>query len=111
MLRVKQSMPCSAFSRCVYCDKMTPQHYIHCKKCKECVDTIYTHIDFVRTCVDSQKFVKYMYIVRGMVFLNIVICLLLSLQYAWSMIALVVHIYVLKSTYLYARGDIYVQNK
>lgn len=111
MLRVKQTIPCSAFSRCVYCDKMTPQHYIHCKKCNECADTIYMHIDFVGICVDSRKFIKYMYIVRGMVILNIILCLLLSLRYAWSIIVVVVHIYVLKSTYLYARGDIYVQNK
>jgi len=99
-----------AFQQCAFCDKLTPQHFIHCNKCNKCVDVTKVHWDVLGFCVERHKFMKYIYIVRGMTFVNILLCILLAVRYPWSIVAAFVHLYVLKSTYLHGQRDIYVNN-
>ena len=104
MMQINPPTVHHTFQKCSYCQKLTPQQYIHCKQCGVCVDVLKTHNDMVGFCVSKAAFRKYIYIVRGMTFLNIILCILLSVKYPWTAFTIVLHLYVLKSTYLHGRG-------
>lgn len=108
MLRIKPVQGNHTYQRCVTCAKMTPQHYVHCIKCKTCVDGVYVHIDFIGFCTHRKNFIVYMYFAKGITFLNLLLCILLSIVYPWTILTVVVHLYVLKSMYVYTYGIINV---
>jgi len=99
-----------AFQRCAACDKMTPQHYIHCDKCKKCVGVDRTHYDVLSTCTLPSHYNRYICLLRGLITLNTVLSVLMGLVYGWtSMVFVLVHLYFLKSTYKKDIRDIYVK--
>jgi len=98
-----------AFQKCNQCNKMTPQHFIHCDVCKECVGTSLSHRNIINKCVNAERYNQYLSVLRGIIILNIVLTCLSSVIF-WPMLPLIiVHAYMLKSTYDATNGYIYVK--
>ena len=110
IMTIEATLPNHSVQNCARCQKMTPQHYVHCDKCGRCMPVERTHYDFVEACVDPSLFTRYIYLARIMVALNIVCCCVYIMISPFAGIALVaVHIYVLKSTYISVPRNIYVR--
>lgn len=48
---------------CVLCRKMTPQHYVHCKDCVQCVPIDFIHSRLLNTCSLEFHVQRYKYLV------------------------------------------------
>ena len=96
-LRLEPGLKFDSFQQCVSCNKLTPQHYIHCEICKKCVPVKYQHHDDVDICCDDTLYMKYIILVRGMVLLNALLSFVVL--YPFSIVVFFGNLYVLYKTY------------
>lgn len=98
-----------AVQKCMKCNSMTPQHYVHCDLCKKCQNPNLDHFMIVGTCVRKSNYKRYILFLRALIgligILTILQCILHTLL---SIVLVFVHIYVLKSTYNTDSRNIYV---
>ena len=109
-ITILQSFPKSyAVQSCQKCRKMTPQHFVHCDRCKKCQPVDRMHFNIIGTCVKRSLYKRYILFMR---FYISVIALLTIVQavisYVPFFVFVVLHVYVLKSTYDVDSRNIYV---
>ena len=99
-----------AFQNCPLCKKLTPQHYIHCNICKKCVSVDKKHYPILQFCSLESYFKRYICLLRGLIVLNIVLFILLTISFGpYICVFVLFHLYILKSTYNRNMNNIYVK--
>lgn len=109
-IAILQSFPKNyAVQSCTKCRKMTPQHFVHCDRCKRCQPVDRIHFNIMGTCVKRTLYKRYI------LFMRFYIALIGTLTIVQAMITYIpyfvfvpLHIYVLKSTYDVDSRNIYV---
>ena len=98
----------SAVMYCEKCKTMTPQHYIHCDKCKKCNPVHMNHYHIFNKCINDDEYIRYMFALRLIICLNIFMSFTLSFVYWLFAPTFFVHIFVLKSTWIKDKSNIYI---
>ena len=70
--------PMRTVQRCVFCENLTPQHYVHCHSCKKCIPVTWNHFGFFQQCALPQFVRRYIYLLRFILIQRIVMFILLS---------------------------------
>lgn len=95
-------------TKCLKCNRMTPQHWIHCEVCNRCVNVTYNHYDIISGCALKQNYWRYISLLRGVICVNIILAIVGLVLYPYIIIFTLTHLYVLKSTYNTNQENIYV---
>lgn len=92
----------NAFQYCIYCQKMTPQHFIHCNKCSKCVSADKVHSVKIGICLTKHHLLRYNYILNIINIYILSILLITSINYVYYLLAATLHLitifYVFKET-------------
>ncbi len=86
---------CLSFQHCVYCQKMTPQHYVHCNKCSKCVGIEKIHSLKIGICLTKDNLKRYMFLLHT---INLYLCIIIfitSLDRHVFLILLAIHMFVI----------------
>ena len=86
---------------CVSCGKMTPQHYVHCSKCKKCVPVLFQHYDIVGMCVSKKSFRRYVFTKQFMLFQQLIISIIMSMNSPGLLFLVTIIVYILYKSYRY----------
>lgn len=93
---------------CVSCGKMTPQHYVHCSKCKKCVPVLFQHYDIIGMCVSKKTFRRYVFFKRFMLFQQTILSIIMSFNYPGLLFMVTINVYILYKSYRYDLNEIRV---
>ena len=83
---------------CVYCKKMTPQHYVHCLKCRKCVPVLFQHYESIGMCVSKSLFKRYKYMKHLMIIQQMIIVVIKSFSAPYIILICVLDVYVLNKS-------------
>jgi hypothetical protein len=98
----------TAVMYCMSCKTMTPQHYIHCDKCKKCNPVHMNHYHIFDKCIKDEDYTRYIFALRLVTSLNVFMSFTLSFAYWLFAPTFFVHIFVLKSTWIKDKSNIYI---
>jgi len=94
---------------CPKCRKMTPQHFVHCERCKKCQPVDRMHFNIIGTCVKKSLYKRYIMFMRFYIALIALLTILQAVIIYYPFFLFVgLHVYVLKSTYDSDSRNIYV---
>lgn len=106
--RRKLSKNTTAVMYCINCKTMTPQHYIHCDKCNTCNPVHTNHYNIFNKCINDDEYTRYIFALRLVTSLNVFMSFMLSFTYWLFAPTFFVHIFVLKSTWIKDKSNIYI---
>lgn len=87
-------------SYCPICRSVTGMNLKHCHLCKRCVNDMWEHCFILNRCADVSLRKRWLYLFKLVVMLFIVLSLIYCMVDLRYILLLVVHLYILKSTYL-----------
>ena len=86
-------------SYCPICRTVTGMNLKHCHQCKKCVNDKWEHCTILKRCADKELRKRWLYLFKIVVLLFSGLSLVYSmLDWRYSLL-MVVHLYILKSTY------------
>jgi len=97
-LHIEPANPYEYVQQCTYCKLLTPQHYVHCNKCKKCVPVLFEHQDAIEICADKKAFRVYVAIKRMIIIEQILVYLIMSFVNPFLLIVPTVYIYLFYKT-------------
>lgn len=87
-------------SYCPLCRTVTGMGLRHCHQCKKCVNDKWEHCGILKRCADTALRKRWLYLFKFVVLLFSALSLIYSmLDWRYSLL-MVVHLYILKTTYL-----------
>jgi len=87
-------------SYCPICRTVTGMNLRHCHQCKKCVNDKWEHCSILKRCADKSLRKRWLYLFKFVALLFSVLSLVYSMvDWRYSLL-LVVHLYILKTTYL-----------
>ena len=104
----RHSKVATAVMHCVSCKSMTPQHYIHCDRCNTCNPVHMNHYHIFNKCIDDNEYTRYIFALRLITSLNVFMSFVLSFTYWLFAPTFFVHVFVLKSTWIKDKSNIYI---